>query len=351
MGFDRFMEMALYTPDLGYYANDLRKFGKLPGREGSDFVTAPEISPLFAYALARQVAQALAQTGTSEIWEFGAGSGTLSGHLLQALHAMGVTVTRYTIVDLSATLAARQQAHLAQFGDKVHWAQQWPSAIEGVVIGNEVLDAMPVKLLLRREGSWYERGVCRTPTPPTDKTEVRPFAWEDRPTALRPPVEPEGAHDYLCEIHPQAEAFIRSLAERLHRACAFFIDYGFTESEYYHPQRARGTVMCHRAHQSDDDPLTLVGSKDITAHINFTGIALAAQDAGLEVLGYTSQAHFLMNCGIVELMQEAALPARVAAQTLILEHEMGELFKVIAVGPGPLWAPLGFARGDRMHRL
>jgi SAM-dependent MidA family methyltransferase len=351
MGFDRFMEMALYTPDLGYYANDLRKFGKLPGREGSDFVTAPEISPLFAYALARQVAQALAQTGTSEIWEFGAGSGALAGHLLQALQAIGVTVTRYTIVDLSATLAARQQAHLAQFGDQVHWAQQWPSAIEGVVIGNEVLDAMPVKLLLRREGSWYERGVCRTPTQPTDKTEVRPFAWEDRPTALRPPVEPEGAHDYLCEIHPQAEAFIRSLAERLHRACAFFIDYGFTESEYYHPQRASGTVMCHRAHQSDDDPLALVGSKDITAHINFTGIALAAQDAGLEVLGYTSQAHFLMNCGIVELMQEAALPARVAAQTLILEHEMGELFKVIALGPGPLWAPLGFARGDRMHRL
>jgi len=351
LGFDRFMEMALYTPDLGYYANDLRKFGKLPGREGSDFVTAPEISPLFAYALARQVAQALAQTGTSEIWEFGAGSGALAGHLLQALQAMGVAVTRYAIVDLSATLAARQQAHLAQFGDKVHWAQQWPSAIEGVVIGNEVLDAMPVKLLLRRHGSWYERGVCRTPTQPTDKAEVRLFAWEDRPTALRPPVEPEGAHDYLCEIHPQAEAFIRSLAERLRRACAFFIDYGFTEAEYYHPQRASGTVMCHRAHQSDDDPLTMVGSKDITAHINFTGIALAAQDAGLEVLGYTSQAHFLMNCGIVELMQETPLPARVAAQTLILEHEMGELFKVIAVGPGPYWAPIGFAHGDRMHRL
>ena len=351
IGFDRFMELALYTPGLGYYARDSLKFGKLPGRSGSDFVTAPEISPLFGYALAKQVAQALAHTGTSEIWEFGAGSGALAEQILSALAEIGVTLRRYTIVDLSATLAARQQQRLARFGDLVHWAQSWPEHIDGVVLGNEVLDAMPVQLLARCEGVWSERGVCIATPSQEAATPSRVFAWQDRPTALRPPVEPEGAHDYLTEIHPQAQAFIRSLAQRLRSGCAFFMDYGFGEGEYYHPQRAGGTVMCHRAHQSDNDPLVLIGEKDITAHVNFSGIALTAQDAGLDVLGYTNQAHFLMNCGIVNLMQAAALPVRAAAQALILEHEMGELFKVLALGRGTPWTPLGFDRGDRMHRL
>jgi SAM-dependent MidA family methyltransferase len=351
IGFDRFMELALYTPGLGYYAHDSLKFGALPGRDGSDFVTAPEISPLFGNTLAKQVAQALAHTDTTEIWEFGAGSGALAEQLLSALAQSGVRLRRYTIVDVSAALSQRQQQRLARFGDLVHWAQTWPTHIDGVVVGNEVLDAMPVQLLARCDGAWFERGVCiaTAANPPSAAQPV--FAWQDRPTALRPPVEPEGAHDYLSEIHPQAQAFVRSLAQRLRTGCAFFIDYGFSEDEYYHPQRAGGTVMCHRAHQSDSDPLSLVGHKDITAHVNFSAIALAAQDAGLEVLGYTSQAHFLMNCGIVDLMQAAALPVRVAAQTLILEHEMGELFKVLALGPGSPWTPLGFARGDRMHYL
>jgi hypothetical protein len=351
VGFDRFMELALYTPGLGYYARDSLKFGTLPGRSGSDFVTAPEISPLFGYALAKQVAQALAHTGTSEIWEFGAGSGALAEQLLSALAEMGVHLRRYTIVDLSATLAARQQQRLVRFGDLVHWAQSWPAHIDGVVLGNEVLDAMPVQLLARCEGVWSERGVCIAKPSQEAATPSRVFAWQDRPTALRPPVEPEGAHDYLTEIHPQAHAFIRSLAQRLRSGCAFFMDYGFGEGEYYHPQRAGGTVMCHRAHQSDSDPLVLVGEKDITAHVNFSGIALTAQDTGLEVLGYTTQGHFLMNCGIVDLMQAATLPVRSAAQALILEHEMGELFKVVALGRGTPWTPFGFDRGDRMHRL
>ena len=351
IGFDRFMELALYTPGLGYYARDSLKFGTLPGRGGSDFVTAPEISPLFGYALAKQVAQALAHTGTGEIWEFGAGNGALAEQILSALSEMGVTLSRYTIVDLSATLAARQQQRLAHFGDLVHWAQSWPTHIDGVVLGNEVLDAMPVQLLARGEGVWQERGVCIAKPAQEAGASNRVFAWQDRPTALRPPLEPEGAHDYLTEIHPQAQAFVRSLAQRLRSGCAFFMDYGFGEGEYYHPQRSGGTVMCHRAHQSDSDPLALVGEKDITAHVNFSAIALTAQDAGLEVLGYTNQAHFLMNCGIVDLMQAAALPVRAAAQTLILEHEMGELFKVVALGRGAHWTPLGFAHGDRMHRL
>ena len=348
IGFDAFMALALYTPGLGYYTGDLPKFGSLPAASadapGSDFVTAPEISPLFGYALARQVAQALEATGTNEIWEFGAGTGALAEQLLAALQEMQVPLSRYTIVDLSGSLRARQQTRLAPFGEQVQWASELPAQMRGVVLGNELIDAMPVQLLARKGGVWHERGVALG-------ADAKHFVWADRPTTLRPPIDIEGSHDYLTEIHPQSEAFVRTLAQRLERGAVFLLDYGFPEAEYYHPQRHMGTVMCHQAHQSDTDPLARVGQKDITAHVNFTALALAAQDAGLEVLGYTNQAHFLMNCGLVDLMQAATLPVRATAQRLILEHEMGELFKVIALGKGAVWQPLGFERGDRTHRL
>lgn len=354
VGFDTFMALALYTPGLGYYAGDLPKFGSLPAASaeevGSDFVTAPEISPLFGYALARQVAQALQATGTDEIWEFGAGTGALAEQVLAALHEMQVPLSRYTIVDLSGSLRARQQTRLAPYGGRVRWASELPAQMRGVVLGNELIDAMPVQLLARKGGVWHERGVALSQTGDRAETEER-FFWSDRPTALRPPIDIKGGHDYVTEIHPQSEAFVRTLAQRLERGVALLLDYGFPEAEYYHPQRHMGTVMCHQAHRSDANPLVRVGQKDITAHVNFTALALAAQDAGLEVLGYTNQAHFLMNCGLVELMQAAALPVRAAAQRLILEHEMGELFKVIALGKGAVWQPLGFERGDRTHRL
>jgi len=347
-GFDAFMGQALYTPGLGYYANGLSKFGQMPqglrGADGvvgagSDFVTAPEMTPLFGQALARQVSQVLETTGTDEVWEFGAGTGALA---LQLLDALDDQVRSYTIVDLSDALKERQSQTLAAYADKVHWASELPAQMRGVVVGNEVLDAMPVQLLVRKSGAWFERGVV---------VEQGTLHWSDRPTTLRPPVAIEGEHDYLTEIHPQGEAFVRTLADRLVLGVAVLLDYGFPESEYYHVQRHMGTVMCHQAHRSDADPLQSVGLKDITAHVNFTGIALAAQDAGLEVLGYTSQAHFLINCGLVDAMQSASLPARVAAQKLILEHEMGELFKVIAMGRGVDAALLGFSHGDRTHRL
>ncbi len=339
IGFDDFMARALYTPGLGYYASDLRKLGLMPA-SGSDFVTAPELTPLFGHTLASQVGEALRHTQTDEVWEFGAGSGALA---LQLLETLGDAVRRYTIVDVSGALRARQQQALQRYGDRVHWALELPPRIEGVVVGNEVLDAMPVQLLVRRGGAWHERGVALD-------GQGR-FVWADRPTALRPPLEIEGGHDYLTEIHPQAEAFVRTLAERLQRGAAFFLDYGFPEAEYYHPQRHMGTVMCHRAHQADADPLADVGLKDITAHVNFTGIALAAQDAGLHVLGYASQARFLLNAGLAQRMEQAALPARAQAYKLLAEHEMGELFKVIALGAGTPWVPAGFAAGDRTHTL
>ena len=352
LGFDRFMELALYAPGLGYYANGSTKFGTMPQGTrkkdgsvtgaGSDFVTAPEMTALFGYTLAQPLAQALQATGTFEIWEFGAGTGALALQLITALKAMGQRVDRYTIVDLSDSLKERQRHTLREHLDVVHWAAALPEAMQGVVIGNEVLDAMPVKLLARIKGAWLERGVV---------LENGDWAWADKPTGLRPPLEINGEHDYLTEIHPQAEAFVRTLGDRLTLGAIFLLDYGFPEAEYYHEQRHMGTVMCHRAHLADGNPLEAVGLKDITAHVNFTGIAVAAQDAGLEVLGYTSQAHFLMNCGIVELMQNASLPERVAAQKLILEHEMGEFFKVIGLARGADFASLGFSHGDRTHRL
>ncbi len=343
--FDRFMALALYEPGLGYYANGAPKFGHLPG-DGSDFVTAPELTPLFGHTLARQVAQALQATGTDEVWEFGAGTGALALQVLDALAALGRAPARYTIVDLSGSLRERQRATLAAHAGRVRWADALPERMAGVVLGNEVLDAMPVKLLARANGAWHERGVA------CDR--AGRLAWADRPTDLRPPIEVPGEHDYLTEIHPQGEAFMRTLADRLARGAAFLIDYGFPEAEYYHPQRAMGTLICHQGHRSDSDPLSEVGHKDITAHVNFTGVALAAQDTGLDVIGYTSQGRFLLNCGLLELARGAGARDNAMMQKLVHEHEMGELFKVLALAPvasAEGWVPIGFAAGDRTHTL
>jgi SAM-dependent MidA family methyltransferase len=336
--FDRFMALALYAPGLGYYANHSRKFGIMPA-SGSDFATAPEMSPLFGQCLAVQVREALEQTATTEVWEFGAGSGALARTLLQEL---GPRVQRYTIVELSATLRDRQAQALAPFAGRVQWASELPEKMSGVVVGNEVLDAMPVKVLARTNLVWRERGVT---------LDEGRLAWSDVLTHLRPPVEPQGTHDYVTELHHQAEAFVRTLGDRLTVGAAFFIDYGFPEAEYYHAQRHMGTLMCHRGHMADPDPLDAPGEKDITAHVDFTGIAVAAQDAGLATLGYASQGRFLVNCGIGERMEAASLQDQVAAQRLVAEHEMGELFKVIALHRGAFWDAVGFRTGDRTHTL
>ena len=369
MSFDRFMALALYAPGMGYYTNSLRKFGLTP-ESGSDFATAPEMSKHFGQTLAHQVAEALQVTGTDEVWEFGAGSGALA---LQLLDSLGDSVKRYTIVDLSGSLRVRQQETLKAHAHKVQWVDALPEQLSGVVVGNEVLDAMPVQLLVRKGGVWHERGVVWNTDALSQSqagvassigeasasiASVSPLQWEDRVTDLRPPVEVMGEHDYLTEIHHQAEAFVATLADRFKAGeaatgkggAAFLIDYGFPESEYFHPQRSMGTLMCHKLHKSDPDPLVDVGGKDITAHVNFTGVALAAQDAGLNVLGYTSHAHFLINCGLLPPLVDAPLDEKTMAQKLITEHEMGELFKVVALGTTE-WEPMGFAHGDRTYAL
>ncbi|GAP37743.1 class I SAM-dependent methyltransferase [Piscinibacter sakaiensis] len=344
--FDDFMALALYAPGAGYYARGDRQFGRLAG-SGSDFVTAPELSPLFARALARQVAQALAAAGADTVWEFGAGSGALAEGLLAELDGLGLPPVGYRIVDLSGALRARQQARLARFGARVQWLDQLPERFDGVIVGNEVLDAMPVKLLHLGEAGWCERGVALAPG--------GGFAFADRPTALRPPLDPGWLPGTTLELPQQAPAFVRSVCERIGRGAAFFVDYGFPEAELYHPQRSAGTLMCHRGHRSDDRPLEDPGDKDITAHVDFTAVAVAAQEAGAEVLGYTSQARFLFNCGLQALLEAAPLTVRADATRLVSDHEMGELFKVIGLARGLPedfgLAALGFRDGDRSHRL
>jgi len=337
--FDRYMTLALYAPALGYYASAQRPFGRWPGA-GSDFVTAPELTPLFSQALARQVSQALQASDTDSVLEFGAGSGALADTLLDAL---GARLRGYRIVELSAALQATQAERLARFGDRVSWLDHMPESVDAVVLGNEVLDAMPVQLLAFDGHDWFERGVVLD--------QRGELAWGDRPTPLRPPHEGDFVPASVTETHLQAQAFIATVAQALHRGAAFFIDYGFPAAEYYHPQRVGGTLMCHRAHRADSEPLRDVGRKDITAHVNFSGIALAGQDAGLGVLGYTSQARFLLNCGLLELMQQADFAQRALAHKLIAEHEMGELFKVIGFAKGCTFDAIGFAAGDRSHRL
>ncbi|MDB5889370.1 MAG: hypothetical protein JWP47_201 [Polaromonas sp.] len=348
LAFDQFMEMALYTPGWGYYENALPKFSMMPSATasgGGDFATAPEMSPHFGRALAVQVRQALTATATTEVWEFGAGSGALAGQLLQNL---GDAVSRYSIVDLSGSLRERQRLRLQSFADKVRWVTELPTPMQGVVVGNEVLDAMPVKLLARLGGCWHERGVV---------LQAGTFGWADQATRLRPPFEVAGGHDYLTEIHPAAEGFVRTLADRLEAGAIFMFDYGFPEHEYYHPQRSMGTLMCHRNHMADTDPLADVGLKDITAHVNFTGIALAGQEAGLRVLGYTGQGRFLLNCGLIDGLDQAGIAERAMVQKLVNEHEMGELFKVVGFAadkpgkPYSGWHADGFSQGDRCHTL
>jgi SAM-dependent MidA family methyltransferase len=338
--FERFMEAALYTPGLGYYSSGRRVLGLGP-QDGSDFSTAPEMSPLFARCLARQVQQLLQASDTRAIWEFGAGSGALAAGLLDALPGV-----EYHIVELSASLAQTQQQRLRSHADRTHWHKELPDHFNGIVIGNEVLDAMPVRLAHWTGSQWLERGVIFS------VDEAR-WNWHDRDTGMgTPPADGPWGVGTVTEHHVASEAWTRSVGQRLQRGALLLIDYGFPAAEYYHPQRRQGTLICHRQHRSDSEPLLDVGEKDITAHVNFSGIADAGLDVGLELLGYTSQARFLINCGIGDALRACSLPQQIMAQRLVSEHEMGELFKVIAFSSSGLEVDaIGFQLGDRSHRL
>lgn len=357
LSFSRFMELALYAPGLGYYSAGLDKFGA-----GGDFVTAPELSSLFGQALAQQAMQVLAQSG-GDVLEIGAGSGKLALDLMLELERQTQLPSRYCILELSADLRQRQQNRIKHEAPhllaRFEWLDALPQKFTGLVLGNEVLDAMPVHLLTWRAEELFECGVM---------LEGGQFVWSERALpegellrqaqALPPAGFVGGMAVYRSEIGLAAQGFMRSLGAMLERGAVLMLDYGFGASEYYHPQRAQGTLMCHYRHHAHDNPLLLPGLQDITAHVDFSAIARAGTEAGMMLLGYASQANFLLNCGLTGLLArvspeqpEIYLPLVAQVQKLVSPAEMGELFKAIAFGKG-IAAPLsGFMRGDRCHVL
>jgi SAM-dependent MidA family methyltransferase len=348
--FARYMELALYAPGLGYYTAGARKLG----REG-DFITAPEMTPLFGQTLARQAAEVL-ESGFDQILEIGAGSGALAAALLAELERMDRLPRHYYILEVSPDLRERERDLLAlkvpHLLERVIWLNQLPTVYPGLIIANEVLDAMPVHMVRTGASGVDEAGVTLTGN-------AFAWAWQPAGAELRAAAAalqlPEG---YQTEIQLVARGFVRTLAQSMARGVILLIDYGFPAHEYYHAERSAGTLMCHYRHRAHADPFFLPGLQDITSHIDFSAVARASEEAGLELLGYTGQAQFLINCGITDIMLRtppenaaAYLPQASAAQQLLSPSEMGELFKVIAFGkdcPMPL---MGFGSGDRRGTL
>jgi len=351
ISFARYMELALYAPGLGYYAAGAHKFGA-----AGDFITAPELSPLFGRTVARQAAEIMT-SAAPHILELGAGSGKLAVDMLAELEQLGSLPESYAILEVSADLRERQQVlmreRLPHLLDRVHWLDELPEKFSGAIVANEVLDALPVHLVHWRDSAITEHGVA---------SGEQGFNWQERAISdaalLHAAQQIKVPDDYVSEICLAARGLINSLAQRLEQGAMLFIDYGFGAREYYHPQRSSGTLMCHYRHHAHDDPFFLPGLQDITAHVNFTDIAECGIDAGLELAGYTSQAFFLINCGITGMLQDTSpenlrdyLPLSAQLQKLTSPAEMGELFKVIAFGRGMANPLSGFASGDLTRLL
>ncbi|MDM5147653.1 SAM-dependent methyltransferase [Candidatus Persebacteraceae bacterium Df01] len=341
--FDEYLNIALHHPQVGYYGGGKVRFGT-----AGDFVTAPVLSPLFGQSLAQQIAEVLRCVG-GDVLELGAGDGQLAIDIMPMLQAASIS-HRYHILETSAALRARQASRLPA---SVQWLSSLPESFCGVIIANEVLDAVPFRLFAKHSGKWLERGV-------TIKKST--LHWQNRPAdddAVRQRLQNLALpDDYETEVNPRAEGLVRTLAQTLKAGAIFIIDYGFGRNEYYHPQRARGTMMCHRAHHSDTEPLHCPGEKDITTHVDFTAIAEAGLDGGATLAGYTTQANFLINNGITDLLAAADNTDAVAwtklaagAQKLLAPHEMGELFKCIAFGKDISLPLSGFTRNDRRYQL
>ena len=330
--FARYMQLALHEPGVGYYARGAR-----PGSAG-DFVTAPELGSLFGRTLARALG------GFPAVLEIGAGSGALAEVLGASLEC------EYLILETSGALRSRQAARLA---GRARFVDDIPQGFEGAIVANEVVDAMPVHVVHWTQDAILERGVAW------------PLGWADRPAqgellevAQQIARFLELPRPYVSEVNLLAAPWMRHLVERLAAGAVFVIDYGFPRREYYHAQRASGTLMCHYRQRAHADPFAHPGAEDVTAHVDFTRLAEAAHEAGADALGYTTQAQFLVNCGITDVLAEAnaenALryaPIAAQAQKLLSPAEMGELFKVLGVARR-LGRPLpGFSRGDRLHTL
>lgn len=356
--FRRFMELALYAPGLGYYSAGAAKLG-----DAGDFVTAPELSPLFSQCIANAIAPVLTSLPEQQILEVGAGSGRMAADILRRLAVLDCLPECYAILELSADLQDRQrqtlQTEVPEYFERVQWLSSIPKQFTGVVLANEVLDAMPVQRFHLTKDGVYEQYVAAGDDG---------FFWQDavpsdprlaaRVEAITQQSEEGLAPGYVSEINLAAEDWLRTLADSLVRGVILLIDYGFPRHEFYHPQRGMGTLMCHYRHRAHTDPLILTGLQDITAHVDFTAIAEAATAAGLELAGYTSQAHFLLDSGLSELVTELDLNdiarhMRMVSEIkkLTLPHEMGELFKVMALSKASAVPLPGFRQYDMRERL
>jgi SAM-dependent MidA family methyltransferase len=352
ISFADYMGAALYAPGLGYYVSGSRKFGA-----DGDFVTAPELTPLFGGALAAQAAEVLDRI-PGDVIELGPGTGRLAADMLAALAVREALPARYRLLEVSPELRARQREHLQRhvpaLMSRVQWIDVLPERWRGVLVANEVLDAVPPHVVVRRGGTWHERGVVVD----ADQLVVgdRPLGEGSLLAAARARFPAHG--DYASEINPAAQALVSSLAARCDAGAMLVVDYGFAAAEYYHPQRSVGTLMAHYRHRSLTDTLFLPGLADLTAHVDFSAIAQSAVGAGMSLAGFTSQAHFLINCGVLELLATVGEPSSssylrqaAAVQKLLSPAEMGELFKVLALTRGIDEVLLGFREGDRSHRL
>ena len=356
--FERYMEMALYAPGLGYYSAGSGKFG---GQ--GDFITAPEVSPLFSYCLARQCEQIINRHEDSIILELGAGTGVMASDLIAALQRRDCLPSEYWILEISADLRERQQQLLKTrqpaYINRIKWLDRLPDkAFTGVILANEVLDALPVHRIKLSEGTIYEMHV--------EQSEGR-FKWSAVPAGeelgqqvdlifntLKQPL----GEGYETEVNSRLPAFIASLSYILDTGMMLFIDYGYPRSEYYHPQRSDGTLLCHYRHRAHNDPFLFPGLQDITASVDFTAVAEAADQAGLDVRGFTNQASFLIACGLEELVNEFinegdTISPETARQIkyLTLPAEMGERFKAMALTRNFDEPLLGFRLVDQRYRL
>jgi SAM-dependent MidA family methyltransferase len=354
--FDRFMELALYAPGLGYYVAGARKLGA-----AGDFVTAPEISPLFAQCLAVQCAELLEALGGGDLLEVGAGSGVLAADLLQALASRGTTPD-YSILELSPDLRERQRSTLAErapgLAARVHWLERLPTGFRGVMIGNEVLDAVPVHRFAIADGVVLEGCVVATQDGIAEAwLEPRAPRLVDSVRAVERAVGPL-PDGYRSEISLRLVPWLQAVGASIDAGAVLLVDYGYSRTEYYHPERRAGTLLCHYRHRVHADPLRWPGLQDITASVDFSAVALAAQAAGFALAGYTTQAAFLLATGLDRLLA-ASDPEDVVyhlalvqgAKTLMLPGEMGERFKVIGLAKGLDRPWSGFAFRDLSDRL
>lgn len=348
--FDRYMELALYAPCLGYYSNGLRKFG-----EAGDFVTAPEISPLFGRCIAGQCREAMEQLGDCDILEFGAGSGRLAADILAELDRLGHPPRRYLILELSAVLRQRQQSLLAEelphLAGRVQWLDRMPERFRGIVVANELIDAMPVQRFRLSEQGIQEQFVR------WERERLQPFWDEPHTQGLAQSVAAVAAcyglpPGYESEINLRARAWIAELAGCLEEGLALLIDYGYSGREFHHPQRDQGTLICHYRHRVHTDPFILPGLQDITANVDFTALAEAGETAGFERIAFTSQAWFLLGGGLERLLAQLPgfeqdprrhLSQLQAIKRLTLPNEMGERFKVLGLAKGLKALPSGLA--------